>query len=119
MTEEHRAKRVAVTAVRVHPFYYHTVYGVKRRFQHAISQLSRLVAMLFYGACFIQFAFMAPQVPALIHLPMLALLLAVVIMIGNQMNRAAAGRANFKRFDKLKKSSVIYTRTKNRRKNDR
>lgn len=112
MTEKHRAKRVAVTAVRVHPLYYHTIYGAKQRFQHFLNQLSRLVSMVFFGACFVQWAFMAAQIPAIIHLPMLALLLAAVIFIGNQINISARGRANFKRFDKLKKSSVIYTRTK-------
>lgn len=108
MTKTHRIKRVEVTAVRVHPFYYRTVYDRKRRLQHFLNQLCRVISMLSFGACFVQFALMAPQIPAIVHLSVLALLLAVIIMIGNQIRQYAAARAKFKRFEKLKKTSVIY-----------
>ena len=112
MSANQRRKRVAVTAVRVHPFYYHTVYGPKQRLIHFFNQLSRVVAMLFYFLGFIYCAMMAPYVPAILHLPALAALLFVIIVLGNQINRSAAGRRNFRKFEKLKKSTVIYTRNK-------
>ena len=115
MTNTQRPPRVAVTAVRVHPFYYYTAYGVKQRFQHFLNQLSRAIAMLLYGACFIQIAYMAAQIPFIVHLPMLWGFLAVIIRLVILIHRSAAGRANFKKYDNLKKTCVVYTHTRKAR----
>lgn len=115
MTDKQRRKRVAVTAVRVHPFFYHTVYGPKQRLEHFLNQLSRVVAMLFFVGCFFRIALWAPFIPFYIHIPSLAVLLAATIFYGNKINRSAAGRAKFRKFEKIKKSSVIYTRNKKAR----
>ena len=55
---------------------------------------------------------MAPSVPAIVHIPGLVVLMAIILLIGNRINESSRGRAKFKKFDKLKKSAVVYTRNK-------
>lgn len=113
MTNKQPQKCCVVEAVHVHPFFFHTVYGPKQRRQHITRQLSRLVAILIYGAGFVQFASMAGQIPFLAHLPVLWGFLAAIIGFAVAIAKGRAGRSKFKQYENLKKTSVVYTRSKN------
>ena len=97
-----------ITAVHVHSFYYHTTYGPKQLLKRFLNQFNHFVALAVYFLGFLYCAMTAPHVLAILHLPAVAALLFIIVVLGNKINLSAAGRRNFRKFEKLKKSTVIY-----------
>lgn len=105
-----RLRSEADKAAHLHPFFFFTIYGTKLKIQYITNQACRLISMVLYTACLVQVFMMAPQIPPLIHALLMAVLFAVIVTIGNQMNVSATVRAKFRRVERMKKRGVTYTR---------
>ena len=110
MTYKQRRKRGTLDAVHVHPRFYASInHGRKLHRDVFFRQFKRIVAICLAIACFVKVASMASQIPFLVHLPLLWVNLAIIIWMFLKVRRTAANMSKFKRFEKLKKTSVIYT----------
>ena len=110
MTDKTQLQHNTVEAVHVHPRFYASInHGRKLHRDVFFRQFRRVAAMCLAIACFVKVASMASQIPFLVHLPLLWVNLAIIIWMFLKIRRTAANMSKFKRFEKLKKTSVIYT----------